>query len=163
MSLLDMVPTRNSVARWDEFSPFIDLQRDFSRLADDMSRTFRWPALETWPTSQEFTPKVDVKDNKEDIVITAELPGMSEKDVDVILSDNSLTIKGEKKSEKEEKKKDYYRMERTYGSFERSIMLPCEVENAKAEATFKHGVLTVHVPKSAHAKITSKKIPIKSS
>jgi HSP20 family protein len=86
---------------------------------------------------------------------------MDEKDIEVTLNNNSLTIKGEKKMEKEDKDRDYYRMERSYGSFTRTIPLPSEIETDKAEAYFKKGVLTVKIPKSAKAIEEKKKIKIK--
>jgi HSP20 family protein len=105
-------------------------------------------------------PIVDIKDHEKEIEIQAELPGVSEKDVDLSLSDNSLIIKGEKKHETEEEEKGYYRMERSYGSFERTIPLPVEVDRDKVEATFKNGILNICLPKTKEAIAHTKKIPI---
>jgi HSP20 family protein len=108
-----------------------------------------------------FTPSVDVSEDDKQVKVTAELPGMDEKDIDVSLSKDSLTIKGEKKEEKEEKKKDYYRMERSYGSFSRTIALPVEVDTDKVRAEFRKGILTVTMPKTSKAIEETKKISVK--
>ena len=96
-----------------------------------------------------------------EIKVSAELPGMDEKDIDVSLTRDTLTIKGEKKEEKEDTGKDYYKMERSYGSFTRSIPLPVEVDTDKVQATFKKGVLEITLPKTAKAIQETKKVPVK--
>jgi HSP20 family protein len=108
-----------------------------------------------------FSPNVDVKESDRELRVSAELPGMEEKDIEVSLNKDSLMIKGEKKEEKEDKGKDYYRMERSYGSFSRTIPLPTEVEQDKVKAEFKKGVLTVTIPKTAKAIKETRKISIK--
>lgn len=107
-------------------------------------------------------PEIDVKETEKDINVTAELPGLEEKDVEVLLTADSLTIKGEKKQEKEEKGESYYRSERRYGSFSRVIPLASDIEVDKAEARFKKGVLHITIPKTEKAGEDVKKIPIKS-
>ena len=107
------------------------------------------------------SPSVDVGENDKEITIAAELPGMDEEDIEVVLSDDLLTIKGDKKEEKEEKKKDYYLMERRYGSFQRSFRVPDTVDRDKIDASFKKGVLTIRMPKVAKAKAAQRKIKIK--
>lgn len=107
-----------------------------------------------------MSPSIDVRENGNEIVIEAELPGMAEKDVDLSFRDGVITIKGEKKSEREEKKDDYHLTERSYGSFQRSFRLPDTVEVDKAVANFDKGVLRVTLPKSAEAVKSEKKIPI---
>jgi HSP20 family protein len=107
------------------------------------------------------SPRVDITENDKEIVVSAELPGLDEKDIEVVLSDDVLTIKGEKKEEEEEKKKGYYLMERRYGAFQRSFRLPETVDRGKIDAAFKKGILTIHLPKSAKAKAAEKKIKIK--
>jgi HSP20 family protein len=104
---------------------------------------------------------MDVAETDKAYELTAELPGMSESDVEVVASNGVLTIKGEKKEEKEEKKKDYYISERRYGSFERRMQVPDEVDADKIAATFKKGVLTVTLPKKAEAQKPTKKIEVK--
>lgn len=108
-----------------------------------------------------FNPRVDVTESEKEIRVAAELPGIDEKDIDVSVTRDTLTIKGEKKEEKEEDGKDYYRMERSYGSFCRTIPLPAEVETEKIAASYKKGILNIKIPKSAKAIEGKKKIAIK--
>ena len=105
-------------------------------------------------------PRIDVSETDAELKIEAELPGVDEKDLEVVLSDGRLTIKGEKKAEKEEKKKDYHLVERSYGSFARSIGLPFEADPGQVKASFAKGVLTVTVPKPPEVKAKEKKIQI---
>ncbi len=145
-----------------EEHPFNFMQREINRLFDGF---FGYePVL--FRTSDDryggFTPHVDVTENEKEIVISAELPGMDEKDIEVLLSGDSLAIKGEKKEEKEETKKNYYRMERRYGSFHETIPLPSEIDVNKIDASFKKGILSVKLPKTEAAKSAVKKIPVKS-
>jgi len=116
-----------------------------------------WSRDLTWAA----TPAVDVAAKDKAYEITAELPGMDEKNIDVKIANGMLTIKGEKKEEKEEKKKDYYLSERRYGSFERRFQVPEGVESDKIEASFRKGVLTVTLPKTPAAQAAEKKINIK--
>ena len=138
--------------------PFGSLRRDMERLFEDFSRDFGWrpPAL----AGAGVAPRVDVSETETEIRLEAELPGVDEKDVEVVLSDGRLTIKGEKKQDKEEKKKDYHMVERSYGSFARSIGLPFAADPDKVKATFVKGVLSVTVPKPPEVTAKQKKIPI---
>lgn len=106
-------------------------------------------------------PAVDVKENGTAFTVTAELPGLTEKDIEVKLTDDMLTLKGEKRQEKEEKDETFHLTERSYGSFERSFRLPPSVERDKITASFDKGVLTLTLPKSAEAKKQEKTIEIK--
>ena len=108
-------------------------------------------------------PAVDVTESEKAYELTAELPGMDEKNIEVKLANGTLTIKGEKHEEKEEKKKDYYLHERTFGSFERSFPLPDGVDRDGVEASFKKGVLTVRLPKTPEARKAEKKIAVKAT
>jgi HSP20 family protein len=110
-----------------------------------------------------MTPAMDVAETDKAYEFTAELPGMTDSDVEVVASSGELTIKGEKKEEKEEKEKDYYLSERRYGSFERRMQIPEDVDADKIEAAFKNGVLTVTLPKKAEAQKPAKKIEVKAS
>lgn len=110
-----------------------------------------------------MAPAIDLAEKDKEYEITAELPGLDEKDVEIKLSNHSLTIKGEKKEEREEKQKDYYLSERRYGSFHRSFQLPEGVDADKIEATFAKGVLTVRLPKTVEAQKAEKKISIKAA
>lgn len=107
-----------------------------------------------------LTPRIDVSETEQAIELQAELPGMEEKDVDVLVQDHVLTIRGEKKLEKEEKQKNYHVVERQYGSFQRSFELPDIVDEGKIAARFDKGVLCVTLPKSAKAQETTRKISI---
>jgi len=143
--------------------PFGSFQREMNKLVDNWFGGFNlspWAPLEKGLATT-FTPRVNVSETDKEIKVSAELPGMDEKDIDVSLTRDTLTIKGEKKEEKEDKGKDYYRMERSYGSFTRAISLPIEVDTDKAKATFKKGVLQVVLPKSAKAIQETKKVAVK--
>lgn len=130
------------------------LRREMDRLWESFfgERTALEPS-ETW------FPALDVTETKDNIVVKAELPGVDPKKVEISLSGNVLTIKGEKKQEKEEKEENYHLVERRYGSFLRSIRLPVEVQEDKIEASYKNGILKVVLPKSEKAK--KKEIKIK--
>jgi len=150
---------KSLLATFEELSPFYAFRREMDRLFDSFFRGFD---IEPFRGSEEFfNPSVDVIDDEKEIKVTVELPGLDEKDIDLSLTADSLTIKGEKKKEKEEKGKNYHRTERMYGAFSRTIPLPVEIETDKAEASFKKGVLTITLPKSAKALKETKKIPIK--
>ena len=163
----EMVPagqgTETPPARREEEYPLFSLQRDVNRLFEDFFRGFDLGpfrmAGEKWG---EFSPKMDLEETEKEYRITAELPGMDEKDVEVLLTGNAITLKGEKKEEKEEKGKSSYHMERSYGSFQRTVPLPEGIDLKKVDADFKNGVLTVKLPKTMEAKTRNKKIPIKS-
>jgi HSP20 family protein len=113
----------------------------------------------------EFWPRVDVSETDKEMRVTAELPGVDQKDVEVTLSGDQLTIKGEKKAETEEKKEEkgraFHRVERSYGSFQRSMRIPYEVDPEKVEAAFKDGILTLTLPKPPEVQKKTKKIEIK--
>jgi len=113
----------------------------------------------SWNTA----PAVDVIEKDKEFEITAELPGMDESNIDVKFSDGTLTIKGEKRDDKEEKKKGYYLSERRYGSFQRSFQLPEGVDVDKIDASFTKGILTVKLPKTAEAQKAEKKITVKAA
>jgi HSP20 family protein len=106
-----------------------------------------------------WAPKLDLSETKDAYMIKAEIPGVEQKDLSVSLQDQTLTIKGEKHKEKEEKDEKYHRIERSWGEFTRSIMLPGAAETEKVDATFKNGVLTITLPKTQAAKGTT--IPVK--
>jgi HSP20 family protein len=108
-----------------------------------------------------ITPDVDVTESDTEIRVSAELPGMEEKDIEVEMSGNRLTIRGEKTEEREQKEKDYHVSERRYGSFRRMLTLPDSVDAAKVAAEMKNGVLSVVLPKTAEAKARSRKVAIR--
>jgi HSP20 family protein len=129
-----------------------------NRMFDDFSRGFDLSPFDGgW--SWGFSPPVDVREDEKEVTVKAELPGMEEKDIEVNLADNGLTIKGEKKAEKEEKGKDNWYRETSYGAFHRFIPLPEGLDKEKVDARFKNGVLTVTLRRLEEAK--GKKIAIK--
>ena len=145
--------------------PLRSLRGEVDRLFDQFSKGFGFPSLEPfWNRDVEFeTPAVDLTEDDKAFTITAELPGIDEKDIAVTTSGGMLVIKGEKKQEKEEKNKNYYLSERSYGSFQRSFTLPDGVDQDKIAANFSKGVLIVTLPKSADAQKTQKKIEVKAA
>ncbi len=151
--------------------PLVTLREQMDRLFDEFTRDWRLPSLsrELFEWEPFRTPlwargavdvRFDLSETDDAIEITAELPGIDEKDVELVLSENVLTMKGEKRAETEEKEKDYYLSERRYGSFQRSMRLPDTVDPNKIKATFDKGVLTVTMPKRTEAKRKKKRIAI---
>jgi HSP20 family protein len=139
-------------------SPFRELARLEREMDDMFSRFPAWP----WGERERgWAPAVDMIDHKDEFVLRADLPGLDEKDIEVTVEDGTVTIRGERKEETEEKKEDYYYSERSYGVFARALPLPAGVEPDKVRATFKKGVLEVHLPKAKEAK--GKKIEIKAA
>ena len=143
-----------ALIRWQPHSVF-DLRREIDWVFDSV---WRRGSEEEWPQIL-WNPAMDVEESGEDIVVTAELPGVKQEDVKITMSDNVLTVQGEKKQESETKEKNVHRVERSYGSFSRSIQLPSGVEVDKVSATFKDGVLSLKLPKVEEAK--PKQIEIK--
>lgn len=155
----------------EAWHPFDTLRKEVDRLFEDFGRDDFWrrplrslAGIER-NLAQKFAaaPAVDVAESEKAYEITAELPGMDEKDIEVNVANGGLTIKGEKKEEKEEKQKDYYVSERRYGSFQRYFGLPDSVDASKIEASFKNGVLKVTLPKTAEAQKPAKKIEVKAA
>ena len=143
-------------------SPFEEMERrfeDFFRGRFSLTEPSWWPRLRM-PEMEEISPKVDIFEEGDNLVVKAEIPGMKKEEIEVNLTDDMVTISGEKKKEEKVEKKDYYRLERSYGSFSRSFRLPKEIQPDKAKATFKGGVLEVKVPKTEEAKKKEKKIPV---
>lgn len=157
MKSSSLVPARQEGAV-AERHPLAALRRQMDALFDGFFADFGDPARGL----QTFSPRVDVVENGKEVRITAELPGIEEKDVEVSCSSDAITIRGEKREEKEEKGDERYRLERSYGAFRRTVALPCEVDADKASAKFSKGVLTVALPKAAPA-AKAKKIEIKAS
>jgi HSP20 family protein len=161
MAIKNLVPSGKKTlpVKREAYDPFALFRQEMNRLYDSFFRGFELEPFESRIGA--FSPHIDVTESDKDINITAELPGMDDKDIDVSISKDALTIRGEKKEEKEEKKKNYYHMERSYGSFSRTIPLPSEIDTDKVKAQFKKGVLTVTLPKTAKAVKETKKIQIK--
>jgi HSP20 family protein len=140
-------------------NPFFAFRQEMDKLMENFFGSFDLQPFSR--KSEVFTPSIDVVDTDKEIRVSAELPGLDEKDIDVSMTRESLTIKGEKKEEREERGKDYYRSERSYGSFTRTIPLPLEVDADKVTAAFKKGVLTVTLPKTKQAINETKKVAVK--
>jgi HSP20 family protein len=136
---------------------------EFRREVDDLFSQFfgssGWLPVANF--GRGFTPVLDVSETDEDVLIKAELPGVDPKEIEVNLSGTTLTVKGEKKEEREEKTENMHRIERSYGGFSRSISLPCEVKEDKIEANFKNGVLNLKLPKAETSKKKTIKIDVK--
>lgn len=141
------------------FESFLGTSRHFPFGRSPLDLELAWPRL----SGLAIAPSVDIAAKEKEYEITAELPGLDEKDIEVSLSNGALTIKGEKKEEKEEKGKDYFLSERRYGSFARSFAVPEGVDVNKIEATFSKGVLKLKLPKTTEAQKNEKKIEVKPS
>jgi HSP20 family protein len=163
MSVRDLVPWGRSnnrapePYREDDRSPFLSLHREMNRLFDDFFRDFdvRLPMM---AGSNGSWPHIDMSETDKQLTVTAELPGMQEKDVELLLEDGMLTLRGEKRSENEDK--DRQLSERYWGRFERRIPLDAAVQAEKADARFKNGVLTVTLPKDPTAQSKTRRIAI---
>lgn len=155
-SLFSTGEGRNELARMD-IGPFGALQREIDRIFADFTRG--------WPNSgvPDLAPRMDATELDNEIAITVELPGLEEKDVEVTLVDNVLTVRGEKKAEKEGKDENRRIVERSYGAFSRSIELPAGIRADDIKASMKSGVLTVRLPKPAQAQAQATKIEIKAA
>ena len=143
-------------------SPFEEMEKrfeEFFRRPFSMLGPSWFPAIRM-PEIGEVSAKVDIFEEGNDVVVKAELPGMKKEDLDVNLTDDTITVSGEKKKEEKIEKKDYYRVERSYGSFTRSFRLPKEVQSDKAKASFKDGILEIRVPKTEEAMKKEKKVTI---
>ncbi len=144
-------------------NPLVSLQRDINHVFEDF-----WRKVENgWGTGAQMVgaggPSTDITESDKSVDISVELPGMTEKDIDISLSSDAMTIRGEKKVEHEENRKGIYMSERSYGAFYRTVPLPAGVDADKAEAKFKNGVLTVTLPKTAEAQARIKRIPVKAA
>ncbi|RMH63659.1 MAG: Hsp20/alpha crystallin family protein [Calditrichaeota bacterium] len=131
------------LVKWNPARSLLNLNDDIDRMFEDFMNT---RLLE--PTQVEISPRVNVEENDNEWIITAELPGVTKDDVEVNFRDNMLTISGEKKFEKEDKKKNFHRVERSYGRFSRSFAINSAIMVDKIEAKFKDGILTVVLPKA---------------
>lgn len=143
-----------AIVRWSPFRDVVGLRDEMDRLFDNFfARSGERGAFDT-----PWAPTVDIYETKEAVVIDAELPGMKQSDIEVSVTDNTLTIKGEKKQEKNTQEENFHRVERIYGSFSRSFTLPVGVHAEKIKANYKDGVLKITLPKAEEVK--PKQIPI---
>ena len=138
-----------NITRFDPLSDVVSLRQAVDRLFEDS-----WVSPLTWRTVTGGTvnPPVDMHETADEIVLTASLPGLKAEDVDITMTGQTLTIKGEFKADEKVERDQYLYRERRYGTFSRTLQLPVRVEGDKAEATFTNGVLTLHIPKAAEVK-----------
>jgi len=160
MNVRDLIPWNRgrdvTVRRGEEANPFLTLHREMNRVFDDVFRGFD---LTSFGSERVLTwPNIEVSETDKEVKVTAELPGLEEKDVEVQLSNGVLTIQGEKKTETEDR--DRLFSERYYGRFERQIPLGDEIEEDKVAASFKNSILTVTLPKTEKAQAKTKRIAI---
>lgn len=144
-----------AIIRWDPFRDLITIREKMNRLFEEAfsSRTEEKDLIgSTW------TPSVDIYEDENSLVLTAEIPGIDEKDIEIKIEDSTLTLKGERKFEKEAKEENYHRIERAYGSFHRSFTLPNYIDQDKIEAEHESGVLKITMPKKSELKPRSIKI-----
>ncbi|EPC00457.1 heat shock protein Hsp20 [Litchfieldella anticariensis FP35 = DSM 16096] len=144
----------SSASTSQELSPFREFDRMFDRFFDrDWMHPLRWehPLLDRLAAVGPRVPKVDIVDRDSELVVRAEIPGVAREDLDVSVTDNSVTIKGESHKESKEESGEYYRCEISHGSVTRTVTLPCEVDADKAEASFSDGILELTLPKIKEA------------
>lgn len=163
MNVRDLIPWGRqerglSLYQPEESGPFASFHREVNRLFDEALRGFDMPRTSPMAMTSNAWPRLETSENDNEIRIIAELPGMDEKDIDLSIDNGMLTLKGEKKSEVEDRERGY--SERFYGRFERRLSLPQGVMEDKCDASFRNGVLTIHLPKSAEAKERTRRIPI---
>src|SRR5712671_4353222 len=147
------------VTRFDPFREFVTLQDRMNRLFRETQPEGRQESL----TTSSFAPPVDVYEDEHNVVLKIEVPGIEEKDIDVRIENNTLTVHGERKFEKEEKEENYRRVERQYGSFTRTFTLPNTVDQENVQADYEKGVLKVKLAKKAEAKPKQIKVNVGSA
>ncbi len=143
--------------------PLMKMQRELNRVFDDFfegGSMMRRPSMLT--DTMPFEPRMDLSETADEFKITADVPGMSEDDIDITVSDDTLIINGERSESTEEEEENYFRRERSYGMFHRRVPLPDNVERDNIDAIFKNGVLTINVPKTEEARSNWRKIEVKS-
>jgi HSP20 family protein len=150
-----------NITRWDPFNEFASLQDRFNQLLNQPSGLFRgFAGPEQSLTASNFMPAVNIYEDEHTINIDAELPGVEEKDIDISMENNVLTISGERKLENEEKKENFHRIERSYGRFTRSFTLPPTVDSEHVNAEFNNGILKITLNKREEAKPRQIKIGV---
>ncbi len=144
--------------REDFYDPFVAFRREMDRMFDNFLRGTGLPALGSWT---DVTPSMDLNETDKEFVVTAELPGLDDKDFEVTVSGDMLTLKGEKKAEREERNGDAHYIERRFGAFSRSVRLPFEVKDEKVDAQYEKGVLTIRIPKPAELQRPARRIDVR--
>ena len=160
MALKDLIPWKRhneeQLAEETKY-PLHRFHWNINRMLDDI--------MDSWSSNSStgdgfMSPRIDLSETKKYLTVTADMPGMDEDDIDVSLENNFLVIRGQKKTEKENQGQSYYHMERSFGSFYRTIQLPCEVDENKVKAHYKKGVLTINLPKRKDEQRQSRKIEV---
>jgi HSP20 family protein len=155
MSLVRWNPARE-LATWP--SDLFGIQREMNKMFDNF---FRGDVRDGDTALSAWTPAVDIAEHDNDYIVKVELPGVAKDDVKITLESNILTVRGEKKHEKETKEENYHRVERSFGSFQRSFTLPTTVKSDKIDAVYKDGILTVSLPKAEEAKPKQIEVKVK--
>ncbi len=147
-----------ALMKWEPtpFKGVLDLKKEMDRIFEN----FFGERLPVFKDEFEFTPFIDLSETDNEVIVKATVPGVDKKDINITVAENSITIKGEIKKEKEEKKKNYYRQEISYGAFSRTIPLPVEVKTEEAKASLKDGILEIVIPKSEKAKVKEIKVNV---
>jgi HSP20 family protein len=148
-------PRVQSLTRWDPFAEMADLRREMDHIFGEF---FGRTPSSMAATEAMWSPLVDIHETKDSFLLMAELPGVKQEDVEVSVEGDTLTLKGERKREAEVKEDQYHRIERSYGRFERSILLPSVVDPNRVKATYRDGVLEIQLPKKEEAKPKAVKI-----
>ncbi len=150
-----------ALVKWDPFKELENIHKRISKILEEPFFALRPKYDEESLMETKWTPAVDVYEDKDNIIINAEIPGVKKEDIKIELTGNQLTISGERKLEKEEKKKNYHRIERFYGNFMRTFTIPDTVQKDKISASYKDGILKVVLPKAEEAKPKEIKIEVK--
>ncbi|MBU1044029.1 MAG: Hsp20/alpha crystallin family protein [Candidatus Omnitrophica bacterium] len=156
---MSLVPYRKNTWLSDPFRELENLQREMNRLFDFSFANN--PFGETTLLGSQWSPSIDIHESKDNLLVKADLPGLTKDEIEISVQDNNLIIKGEKKKENEVQEENYYKTERFYGSFYRTIQLPSEVDENKVNAQYKDGVLSLTLPKKENAKPKQIRVNIK--
>lgn len=154
-----------ALVKWEprrELEPVRSLRQEVDRLFEDFFRGWPKPWSSGWfaPAEGAFTPSIDLRETEKDFILTAEVPGLQKEDVDVNIMEQSVTIRGERKQEKETKEQDYHYRETSFGSFQRVVPLPAPIKADEARAKLKDGVLTLTLPKAEPSKPRGVKVKV---
>jgi HSP20 family protein len=144
-----------SLIRWDPFRDLITMREKMNRLFEE---AFPYRGEKKELVASNWTPAVDIYEKENALVLTTEVPGLNDKDIEIKIEDNTLTLKGERKFEKETKEENYHRLERSYGSFSRSFTLPHYIDEDKIKAEYENGILKITMPKKAELKAKKVKV-----
>jgi HSP20 family protein len=150
-------PQTSTISRWDPFSELLDMRCEM----DQLFGSFFGGTPATMAAAEGvWAPAVDIHETKDGFVVEAELPGMKQDDIQITIVEDTLTLKGERKSEREVREEGYTRVERAYGTFQRALALPSVVDSTKVRAKYKDGVLTIELPKKEEARPREIKVQV---